>query len=58
LIGAGLWTDKDHILVLDQWDNEIGFDGSVHDRMFINLMPREKKLTLAVLMCQQESSHH
>ena len=43
LIGAGLWTDKDHILVLDQWGNEIGFDGSVHGGMLIKVLPRETK---------------
>lgn len=41
LIGAGLWTDKDRILALDQWGNEIGFDGSLHDGMYIKIRPRE-----------------
>jgi hypothetical protein len=40
LIGAEFWTDKDHILALDQWGNEIGFDVSVHDGMYIKMYNR------------------
>jgi len=35
LMAAGLWPERELIRIRDEWGNELGFNGAVHDGMKI-----------------------
>lgn len=43
LMGAGLWSKRAGVRIVDEWGNELGFDGALHHGMRMRTLSQKKK---------------